>query len=99
MTCPRCGRQNPEGAKFCLECGAALTAGASGGRDREERKVVSVLFADMVGFTSEAERLDPEEVRAVSSRTTRCCAGSWSATAARSRSSSATRSGHDVARR
>jgi class 3 adenylate cyclase/tetratricopeptide (TPR) repeat protein len=32
---------------------------------REERKVVSVLFADLVGFTTRAEQMDPEEVRAV----------------------------------
>src|SRR5881398_2853663 len=32
---------------------------------REERKVVTVLFADLVGFTSRAERMDPEDVRAL----------------------------------
>ena len=32
---------------------------------REERKVVTVLFADLVGFTSRSERLDPEDVRAL----------------------------------
>src|SRR6267142_329783 len=41
-------------------CGAALTTAAP----REERKVVSVLFTDLVGFTSRAEQLDPEDVRA-----------------------------------
>jgi class 3 adenylate cyclase len=41
-------------------CGAALTASAP----REERKVVSVLFTDLVGFTGRAEQLDPEDVRA-----------------------------------
>ena len=66
MRCPHCGKDNPEGAKFCLECGKALGEGAGPARAvREERKVVSVLFADLVGFTSQAERMDPEEVRAI----------------------------------
>ena len=63
VTCPRCGKENPEGAKFCLECGNALAAALR--PPREERKVLTVLFADLVGFTSQAERMDPEEVRAV----------------------------------
>jgi class 3 adenylate cyclase/tetratricopeptide (TPR) repeat protein len=59
--CPSCGQETPEGFAYCGNCGAALiTAEAA----REERKVVSVLFADLVGFTSKAERLDPEDVRA-----------------------------------
>ncbi len=62
QTCPACGRENPEDARFCANCGTALS-GASGG-GREERKVVTVLFADLVGFTSRSERLDPEDVRA-----------------------------------
>jgi class 3 adenylate cyclase/tetratricopeptide (TPR) repeat protein len=63
QTCPRCGRENPADAKFCSNCGAALAAEAE--RAREERKVVTVLFADLVGFTSRAEQMDPEDVRAV----------------------------------
>src|SRR6188768_2595664 len=62
MACPRCGRENPEEAKFCLECGNALGAAVAG---REERKGVSVLFADLVGFTERSDHADPEEVRAV----------------------------------
>src|SRR3989440_8754193 len=53
----------PYGRKFCSECGAALIASAPAAR--AERKIVTVLFADLVGFTARAERLDPEDVRAV----------------------------------
>ena len=63
MNCPRCSKENPEGAKFCLECGNALAEAPHAAR--EERKVLTVLFADLVGFTSQAEQMDPEEVRAV----------------------------------
>jgi class 3 adenylate cyclase/tetratricopeptide (TPR) repeat protein len=61
LECPVCSHANAAGAKFCSDCGAALTAEPP----REERKVVTVLFADLVGFTSRAEQLDPEDVRAV----------------------------------
>ena len=59
--CPVCSDENQDTARFCSGCGAALTSEPP----REERKVVSVLFADLVGFTSRAEQLDPEDVRAV----------------------------------
>jgi class 3 adenylate cyclase len=59
--CPVCGQENPEVARFCNACGATLTSETP----REERKVVSVLFADLVGFTSRAEALDPEDVRSL----------------------------------
>ena len=59
-SCPRCGEDNPDRARFCLACGAALSVATA----REERKLVSVLFADVVGFTGRAEQLDPEDVRA-----------------------------------
>src|SRR5713226_5330380 len=60
-SCPVCGRETVEDDRFCPACGAALTAP---GEVREERKVVTVLFTDLVGFTSRAETLDPEDVRA-----------------------------------
>jgi class 3 adenylate cyclase len=61
ITCSRCGQENPERARFCNACAAPLESTDDG--RVEERKVVTVLFADLVGFTSRAERMDPEEVR------------------------------------
>src|ERR671934_460784 len=61
-TCPSCGQENPEGYRFCGACASPLEPAAV--ERREERKVVSVLFCDLVGSTAEAERLDPEDVRA-----------------------------------
>jgi class 3 adenylate cyclase/tetratricopeptide (TPR) repeat protein len=61
--CGECGHENPEGARFCNACAAALTAEEPA--SREERKVVTVFFADLVGFTGRAEQLDPEDVRAM----------------------------------
>ncbi len=60
--CPTCGHENQVEAKFCSEC--ATPMGAAAPVTREERKVVTVLFADLVGFTSRSEKLDPEDVRA-----------------------------------
>jgi class 3 adenylate cyclase len=61
--CQRCGEDNPARARFCLACAAPLAAPPA--PRREERKVISVLFCDLVGFTSRAERLDIEDVRGV----------------------------------
>ena len=61
--CPSCGNDVPEWSRFCNVCGAALTD-APLAPSREERKVVSVLFCDLVGFTAASERQDPEDVRA-----------------------------------
>ena len=63
MNCLACGQENPVGFKFCGACGAPLDAPAPAAR--EERKIITVLFADLVGFTSRAEKLDPEDVRAL----------------------------------
>jgi class 3 adenylate cyclase len=63
VTCANCGQENPGGARFCNACGSPLAAEAA--EPREERKIVTVLFADLVGFTARAERLDPEDVRAL----------------------------------
>ena len=60
--CPSCGQANPPNAHFCLACGAALAEAESG--EAEERKLVSVLFCDLVGHTEASDRADPEDVRA-----------------------------------
>jgi class 3 adenylate cyclase len=61
--CAACGQENPEIARFCLACGAPIAAPAPAAD--EERRVVSVVFVDLVGFTGQAEELDPEDVRAL----------------------------------
>src|ERR687898_945887 len=58
MNCPRCKTANPEGARFCLNCGNQLEAPP---RVEGERKYVTVLFADVVDSTGLGERLDPEQ--------------------------------------
>jgi class 3 adenylate cyclase/tetratricopeptide (TPR) repeat protein len=65
-TCAKCGQENPEGFRFCGACAAPLESEIA--ERREERKVVTVLFCDLVGSTARAERLDPEDVRALLSR-------------------------------
>src|SRR5205809_2432359 len=59
--CLSCGEESPDAARFCFACGTAFDAAPA----LEERKVVTVLFADLVGFTARAEQLDPEDVRAL----------------------------------
>jgi class 3 adenylate cyclase len=60
--CGSCGQENPDIARFCLACGASLEPEVA---RREERRIVSVVFVDLVGFTSRSEQLDPEDVRAI----------------------------------
>src|SRR6476619_5667592 len=62
VTCSSCGQENPDGFRLCGMCGASLTPAATPAR--EERKVVTILFTDLVGSTARAEGLDPEDVRA-----------------------------------
>ncbi len=63
--CARCGRVASPDASFCSGCGAPLAA--AGGR-REERRLVSILFVDLEGFTASSEAADPEDVRDALSR-------------------------------
>jgi len=58
--CPRCGRENADDARFCNACGAELAVAE---RQRESRKVVTVLFCDLVGSTALGESADPEALR------------------------------------
>ena len=62
-TCAVCGYEGAEPFKFCPECGAPATPGG-----QEQRKVVTVLFCDVVGSTSLGESIDPEALRALLAR-------------------------------
>jgi class 3 adenylate cyclase/tetratricopeptide (TPR) repeat protein len=75
--CPSCATVNPPAARFCMSCGTALTADAppapapapapapvtSIDLPPEERRQVTVVFADLSGYTAVAERMDPEAVK------------------------------------
>ncbi|MEA2545477.1 MAG: hypothetical protein QOI09_750 [Chloroflexota bacterium] len=79
VACPACGEPNRSDARFCSSCGAGLSASATATtapvaaaapnpNAGAERRLVSVLFADLVGFTTYAEDRDPEHVRELLSR-------------------------------
>jgi class 3 adenylate cyclase/tetratricopeptide (TPR) repeat protein len=75
LACPSCGNPYPAGAQFCMECGTPLAQGTAAPATTPppvqeaieapvaERRLVTVLFADLVGFTPLSESRDPEEVR------------------------------------
>jgi class 3 adenylate cyclase len=69
LACPNCGHENPADHRFCGACGTSLAAPEDAPAvDRPqstERRVISVLFIDLVGFTSFSQHRDPEEVRAL----------------------------------
>src|SRR5438445_6217586 len=81
VICAVCGTANPAIAKFCGECGSTLqpdaaataaelaaTTRGSTGEHAAERRLVSVLFVDLVGFTTLSQDRDPEETRELLTR-------------------------------
>ena len=71
--CAACGEENPPGFRFCGACGAPCDTGdtsPSGSAERVdgERRWVTVMFADLSGFTALSERTDPEEIRSMVDR-------------------------------
>jgi class 3 adenylate cyclase/tetratricopeptide (TPR) repeat protein len=61
--CAVCGQDNPGGFRFCGACGASLAGPARA--PAEERRLVTVLFCDLVGFTARSDQADPEDVGAL----------------------------------
>src|SRR5215213_11654311 len=61
--CAVCGQDNPGGFRFCGACGASLAGPARA--PAEERRLVSVLFCDLVGITARSDQADPEDVGAL----------------------------------
>jgi class 3 adenylate cyclase len=63
LVCPACEQENPDIARFCLACATPLAPAETA--LGEERRIVSVVFVDLVGSTARGESLDPEDVRAM----------------------------------
>lgn len=66
MDCAACSAALPPGARFCPSCGMPSAPGSASAA--EERKLVTVVFCDLVGSTPLSERLDPETLRSVTLR-------------------------------
>jgi hypothetical protein len=72
MLCAACGSTLPPEARFCSSCGAKVAAPESRAiltpaeqpAPRHERRLLTVMFGDLVGFTSASDGADPEDVRA-----------------------------------
>jgi predicted ATPase/class 3 adenylate cyclase len=81
LACPSCGSPYSAGDLFCVDCGERLEEGAASPAVRAapaeapvaERRLVTVLFADLVGFTALSEKRDSEEVRELLSRYFETC--------------------------
>ncbi|HEX4186271.1 MAG TPA: adenylate/guanylate cyclase domain-containing protein [Solirubrobacteraceae bacterium] len=83
-SCPSCGADTPPGSRFCIACGSEVASDSSGdaggdprlaagltglpGVPAEQRRTVTILFADLSGYTSVAERLDHEAVKSLIDR-------------------------------
>jgi adenylate cyclase len=74
-TCAGCGHEASPDFAFCPRCGQRLPAGRDAVEREADRRQVTVLFADLSGFTALAERLDPEDVRAFQNRLFETMAG------------------------
>ncbi|MDD2717959.1 MAG: adenylate/guanylate cyclase domain-containing protein [Candidatus Wallbacteria bacterium] len=61
IKCSKCQFSCPDGSKFCLECGVRLDQA----ENKDELKLVSILFADLKGFTSMSEKLEPDAVKEI----------------------------------
>src|SRR3970040_539699 len=74
LTCAVCGAENRADRRFCRQCGSTVAdrVGAAtpavSTSPTTERRIVSVLFLDLVGFTAQAEARDPEEVQGIQRR-------------------------------
>jgi class 3 adenylate cyclase len=75
MDCGQCGIDNPSGARFCMQCGAPLAARSTdpGPAPDDQRRQVTAMFCDLVGYTEIGQKLDPEELRALVAEFQRCC--------------------------
>jgi class 3 adenylate cyclase/tetratricopeptide (TPR) repeat protein len=62
VTCPSCGSPAPDGSRFCPSCGHTLVSRP------DERRIATVVFADLVGFTTFSETADPEHVKEIVDR-------------------------------
>src|SRR5204862_3647530 len=68
VACATCGAVVPDGAAFCPTCGAAVDAAPGASEPAsisEQRKIVTLLFADVTGSTALGDQLDPERLRAL----------------------------------